>query len=129
MKSINENTTLIFKLRGSQLLNCNIDWKAFTKASISLLINNCNLHCEKYICICETYDLKSLPDDFSDILNESKECMWQIELNTLLDIDYIDYINTAKKLAFATGMNERLGKESFVSLLDEDLLRLIWRKF
>jgi hypothetical protein len=155
--SINENTTLTYLLDSSNFLNCKIDWKVFSKASISLYDFNCNsvycknncnrkqYNCNKKIspdytfftkeCGKKIYDLKSLPDDFSDILNESKECMWQIELNTLLDIDYIDYINTTKIFTFATGIvsfgnsgHERLGKESLLSLLDDDVLKLIVSK-
>jgi hypothetical protein len=118
MKSMNENTTLIFKLSGLKLLNCNIDWKVFSEASFS------SYNSEKNICIFynKTYNLKSLPDDFFDILNKSKKSIWKIELNTLLDIDYI---NITKKLAFATGTHQRLGKESLVFLLNENVLQLI----
>jgi hypothetical protein len=113
MKSINENTTLRYKLSGLNLLKCNIDWNIFTKANVKILGNDK-----------EIYNLKSLPNDFSNILNKSKESIWQIELNTPLNIDYI---NISKKLAFAMGLHKRLGKESILLLVD-DVLKLILNK-
>jgi hypothetical protein len=115
-KCIRKNTILRYRLSGFNFLNCNIDWKVFTTASITLYEYNVN------ICANKEYNLKSLPNDFSDILNKSKECIWQIELNTSLDVNYS---NMKKIFAFAMGLHSRLGEKSYVSLLDDDLLLLI----
>jgi hypothetical protein len=108
-KCIRKDTIFKYKLNGFEFKKCNIDWKVFLKASISLY------DCYKNICVNKKYNLKLLSHD----LPYYEESIWQIELNTSLDIDYI---NTTKIFAFAMGI---VSKNSMLLLLDDDVLRLI----
>ena len=119
-KCIRKDTIFKYKLSSFEFKKRNIDWKVFSKASISLY--DSNLDCYKDICVNKKYYFKSLPNDFNNIL---EEYIWEIELNTSLDIDYI---NMKKVFNFALGSHKRLGEVSIVSLLNYDIIQLIINK-
>lgn len=117
-KSLKTNTTLKCKLSSLYLLNCNIDWKVFSQANITLYGTNGRRTLSEF-----RYNLKDLPCGFNSILKTYTNYRCYLELMLPLDINYM--VTKTNFFAFVMGTHKRLGSESSVSLLDTDILPLI----